>query len=143
MTVAGWAMEIHAPATWFMAGVIWIMQLVHYPMFRSLDRTTFSASHHYHSRSISIIVMPVMVIEIGLASLLCWNQKFLDVQSDVALALLLVNWATTFFVIVPLHDRLRSNGFQDDVHASLLRWNWVRTIGWTARGLIVLLGTKA
>jgi hypothetical protein len=51
--------------------------------------------------------------------------------------LLLVIWAITFFRMVPLHNRLQNEGFQIPLHSALLRWNWCRTLSWTARGVIV------
>ena len=32
---------IHAAATWFMVGLIWFVQIVHYPMFANVGRDSF------------------------------------------------------------------------------------------------------
>jgi hypothetical protein len=56
----------------------------------------------------------------------------------VALALVAVIWAATFFVIVPIHERLGTAGFDATLHSRLVAWNWVRTIAWTVRGFIAL-----
>jgi hypothetical protein len=141
MTTGGWETQAHAGATWFMVGVIWIVQLVHYPMFEALDRARFSSSHAYHSRSISIVVVPAMLAELVLAALLGWKESFHDLKLNCAFGILIVIWATTFFIIVPLHERLRAEGFRKEEHRSLLRWNWIRTVGWSVRGLIVLAGS--
>jgi len=56
----------------------------------------------------------------------------------VGLGLLVVVWASTFTIQVPLHARL-STGFDENVWRRLVNTNWVRTIAWTGRGVIALL----
>ncbi len=46
-------------------------------------------------------------------------------------------WASTFFVQVPLHEKL-GGGFDADVQKRLVSTNWIRTIFWTLRGALVL-----
>lgn len=127
---------VHDASTWYMIGVIWLIQLVHYPMFEYLDRSTFTQSHGFHTSAITLVVMPGMFLELATAALLAWSRR--DAATITGLALVGVVWAMTAFVMVPLHGRLGSEGFQPEVHASLVNWNWVRTIAWTARGAIIL-----
>ena len=54
-----------------------------------------------------------------------------------ALALIGVIWLSTFLVQVPLHDLL-GQGFDPDRHAALVRTNWIRTLAWSARGVLLL-----
>lgn len=128
---------LHAAATWYMAGVIWLIQLVHYPMFGFLDRANFPRAHAFHSRAISLIVMPVMLLELALSALIVWRRGPMNWPATAGLALVLLIWVTTFFVMVPLHERLQADGFQPKVHAALCQWNWLRTLAWSARGLLV------
>lgn len=127
---------VHDASTWYMIGVIWLIQLVHYPMFEYLDRSTFLQSHGFHTSAITLVVMPGMFLELATAALLAWSRR--DAATITGLALVGVVWAMTAFVMVPLHGRLGSEGFRPEVHASLVNWNWVRTIAWTARGAIIL-----
>ena len=53
------------------------------------------------------------------------------------MALLAVIWGSTALLQIPLHNAL-SAGFDPEVHARLVQTNWIRTIGWTARGLLAL-----
>jgi len=53
-----------------------------------------------------------------------------------ALGLLAIVWASTAFVQVPCHEKL-SDGFDAAVHGRLVLSNWIRTVCWTARGLLV------
>ena len=41
------------------------------------------------------------------------------------------------FLSVPQHAVL-ARGFDADAHASLVTTNWVRTVAWSARGLMLL-----
>jgi hypothetical protein len=53
------------------------------------------------------------------------------------LALLLVVWISTAVLQVPRHGRL-AGGFETGVHRTLVATNWIRTLAWTARGLLLL-----
>jgi hypothetical protein len=52
------------------------------------------------------------------------------------LAMLAVVWFSTAFVQVPLHAQL-ADGFSEEAYRKLLASNWVRTIVWISRGLVV------
>ena len=125
---------VHDAVTWYMVGVIWLVQLVQYPMFEFLDRATFTRSHAFHSAATGLVVGPPMLVELALAAAILWRRVTAPALSGFGLVLFL--WALTFFVLIPLHTRLGSEGFTPAVHQALVRWNWLRTFSWTARGLI-------
>ena len=127
---------IHDAATWYMVGVIWLVQLVHYPMFEYLDRATFARGHAFHTSAIGVMVGPPMLIELAMATLLLWRRGPASAPALTGFALVVALWALTFLVMIPLHGRLGSEGFSAEVHQALVRWNWLRTFSWTARGLI-------
>ena len=52
-------------ATGVMIGVIWVVQLVHYPLFASVGANEFVAYHREHVRLITFIVGPAMLIDDG------------------------------------------------------------------------------
>ena len=54
----------------------------------------------------------------------------------VGLTLLAVVWGSTFFLQVPAHEKLASR-FDATTHRRLVRSNWIRTVGWTFRGILV------
>jgi len=128
---------LHQYATWYMVGLIWMVQLVHYPMFKYLDRPTFRRSHEFHTRAISFVVMPAMLIELVFAGSILLGRGLADRPALAGFTLLLVIWSITFLKMVPLHSRLQAEGFQISLHGAFLRWNWSRTLSWTARGMIV------
>ncbi|MBF2055602.1 MAG: hypothetical protein IGS03_19290 [Candidatus Sericytochromatia bacterium] len=123
----------------FMSGVIWIVQVVHYPLFARVGPAYFMQYEQAHTRLISWVVMPAMLLELATAVLLVfWRPVWFSRSlSLLALALVLGVWAVTFFVSVPQHARL-SEGFDAPAHALLVSSNWWRTLGWSLRSLLLL-----
>ena len=54
---------VGAASTFVMVGIIWIVQLVHYPSFAFVDVTRYIEFQTFHERNISFIVVPLMVVE--------------------------------------------------------------------------------
>lgn len=129
----------HAGATWFMSGVIWIVQVVHYPLFAGVGADRFADYERAHQRRITRVVAPAMFVELGLAIALVLMLDGPALRLAWAgLALLAVNWVSTFAVQVPAHTSL-AGGFDERAHKRLLATNWVRTAAWSARGVIALV----
>jgi hypothetical protein len=49
--------------TFYLCGVIWVVQLVHYPLFNQVGREHFSAYAQRHTRWISPVVAPAMLLK--------------------------------------------------------------------------------
>lgn len=132
----------HAGATWFMTGLIWFVQVVHYPLMGVVPGNEFPAYQRDHQRRTTVVVGPVMLVEAGSALLLAWSPSREFAGFPLAwtgLVLLAFIWVSTFAVQVPLHARLAS-GFDRAVWRRLVITNWLRTLGWTVRaGIAVLL----
>lgn len=122
-----------------MVGVIWIVQLVHYPIFDQIDRDLFPAFAARHQRQISFIVIPLMLTELATSFLLVRSSSTNPAITVawVGLALVGVAWLSTFLLSVPQHEIL-SRGFDEKAYRLLVNTNWIRTIAWTAR--LILLG---
>ena len=54
----------HLISTAFMVGVIWYVQLVHYPMFNEYDKSRFSRIHNRHQVLTTFVVGPMMLLEV-------------------------------------------------------------------------------
>ncbi|MEY3608133.1 MAG: hypothetical protein RLZZ447_921 [Verrucomicrobiota bacterium] len=119
----------HAAATLFMAGLIWFVQIVHYPLFRRLGATDAAAYAREHAQRTGWVVGPVMLMELALALLLAARG---GPAAWLALALLGVIWASTAWIQVPLHRRLAVTPDPAAVDR-LIRTNWIRTGAWTLR----------
>jgi hypothetical protein len=131
---------VHAAATLSMAGVIWIIQLVHYPLFGLVGTSGYALYHEGHTRRITWVVGPGMVVEAATAVLLVLRvpdgvPAWEPVAGLVAVGLL---WLSTWLVQVPLHGRL-GTGFDVGAHRALVRTNWFRTALWSARAVLVLV----
>jgi hypothetical protein len=128
-------------ATWFLTGLIWFVQLVHYPSFAGWNPASFAEQHRLHTRSTSVIVAPVMVTELVLSLLtafrppLAWGILSRE-RAVLAFALVVAVWIVTFAVMIPLHDRL-SKGYDSVAHRALVQWNWARTVAWTVRAFLI------
>lgn len=125
-------------STCYMMGLIWMVQIVHYPLFGKVGAEQFVEYQTSHQSLTTIVVGPPMLIEFLTAMLLIWYRPagVPDWLIYVALALLAVVWASTAFVQVPCHEKL-THGFDAAIHSRLVVSNWIRTVGWTARGVLV------
>ncbi len=136
---------IHVVVTSALTGLIWTIQIVHYPLFARVGREGFVAYEQAHSSRISMIVGPLMGIEFVCALLIALKRPA-TVSPWVAfgaLAVLVVVHATTVLFSVPAHNIL-GQGFDVAAHRRLVQTNWIRTIGWTARaGLAAYMINRA
>lgn len=129
---------IHCSATAVMVGVIWFVQLVHYPLFDRVEPAKFPRFEADHQAGTFRIVFPAMAAELVTGIWLC-AQRPAAVPAGAAwlgLGLIAVNWASTFFVQVPLHRRL-AGGFDAAAARRLVTTNWLRTFAWSLRGLLL------
>jgi hypothetical protein len=124
----------HACVTWFLVGLIWTIQVVHYPLFALVGGEGYAAFQRSHMNRITWIVGPAMVCELGLAAWLVLAPGAVPLSlAVVGLALVIAIWVSTAVAQGPMHARL-VDGFDAALHRALVRTNWVRTIAWTARG---------
>jgi hypothetical protein len=120
--------------TAYLTGLIWTIQIVHYPLFNYADRSNFTAFETAHATRISSIVLLPMLVELGLSLALLVQPSSL-VPSWAAwtgATLVGIIWLSTFLLQVPQHNIL-SSGFDPRAHAALVHTNWVRTVAWTVR----------
>jgi hypothetical protein len=126
-------------STLTMLGVIWIIQLVQYPFFSHVHADNFQKYHSAHTFWITPVVAPTMIIEL-ITSILIIFYPPQNIDSKLlyaGLILTLVVWASTFFIQIPLHNKL-ADGFDGDAHRLLVKTNWIRTIAWSLRAGLVI-----
>lgn len=127
---------IHLALCLFMTGLIWTIQLVHYPAFRYIDLSKFKEFTAYHGRNITPITAFPMILELMTGAFLLYH--FQDFVFLINFILIVVIWLSTFFLSVPLHMKL-SNTHDKTVIEKLILTNWPRTLIWTARsGLLIV-----
>lgn len=139
--VAEWVAVAQVVGSVGMFGVIWIVQLVHYPLMRFVSGEQFARFETAHRVRISWVVGPLMLVEgvcvlafvfaapAGMPGWLPWAGA---IAEAVAIG-------TTVLVSAPLHERLNAH-FDPATLDRLIATNWIRTIAWSARaGLAIAM----
>ncbi len=127
------ALSLQLVSSLIMVGLIWVIQLVHYPSFHFINEGRFSKFESFHAKRISLIVVPVMVIElISAFLLLVTNTRALSQILYINMGIVLCLWLYTFFVSARIHQSL-SYGYKKDQVILLVKSNWLRTILWTLK----------
>ncbi len=129
------ALLVHLLVTWTLVGLIWQIQVVQYPLFHQVGRETFQAYHFGHCLRIGLSVVPLMLAEALTAGWLVYAGERQPVFL-ASLVLMAGNWLSTAVYQAPIHTRLMGGYSEPEVHR-LVRTNWLRTLGWTARGVMV------
>ncbi len=127
---------IHAGSTLAMFGLIWFVQIVHYPLFSKVGKADFAAYEAAHASLTTLVVAPLMGLELltGILLLVYLPERWLTVAG---LIMILLIWASTAFVQVPQHHIL-ARDYDAKAHRILVASNWVRTLLWSARAVLVL-----
>ena len=123
-------------SAFLLTGVIWTIQIVHYPSFHYIDKLSFTNFHNFHERRISIIVMPLMLIEL-ITSIALYIHNMWSIIFALNLLIVVLIWCSTFFVQVPIHSIL-SKKKDKNLIEKLVNTNWIRTFLWSIRMLLII-----
>ncbi len=134
-----WLFLAHLGATLYMTGLIWFVQIVHYPLFRLVGDKHFPLFEKQHTWRTGWVVGPVMVLELVTALVLLWQRPATIGVFEVWLGttLLGIIWTSTVLVQMPLHFLLQEQPVRQ-AKRDLVWSNWVRTGAWSVRALLVL-----
>ncbi len=130
------ALWAQAFASCALAGLIWFVQIVHYPLLRQVGAGEFAAYHAAHTRRTTLVVAPLMLAE-AFAALVLVVASPGSATPLAGLALVALIWASTFLVQVPIHNRLARVSRPGDF-TRLVRTNVIRTLLWTLRAGLAL-----
>ena len=127
--------DIHFLSTSLMVGIIWVIQLLHYPAFNFIKESDYVEFQHFHMQRISFIVVPVMILELFSAFMLVYYLR--SNLLILCLIILLFIWLITFIFFTKLHQSLL-DGYDKKIVDKLVKINWSRTVLWSLR-LIILI----
>ncbi len=107
--------------------LIWIVQLIIYPSFRYIQEKDFIVWHGRYMRLISLIVSPLILLQIGVELVHIFNNDYRGIRILMILAVL----TSTFSLSVPNHKRLSRYGKDPIIISRLVLTNWLRTVLWS------------
>lgn len=139
-TVTNTLLFLHIFCCFFLTGLIWIIQLVHYPSFQWVDKNKTNSFINFHTKRISFIVIPIMLLELisGIFLLETFsNTKYLYFFSINLISLVAI-WISTFVLSVPCHKKLIFY-FEIKTIKRLVKTNWPRTLLWSLRSILFCL----
>lgn len=137
MATHAWLLAAFA-ASWFMTGLIWFVQVVHYPLFGRVGADSFPDYHAGHTGRTAPVVIVPMAVELvaSMAIVVAPPPGTGPVLAWTGLALAALTWASTALVQVPLHHRL-AGGADPSTVGRLVATNRARVGFWTAHAAIV------
>lgn len=129
----------HAASTWFLVGLIWMIQRVHYPSFASIHPDRYETFQQRHMEAMGrLIGLPWLIEGLSVLAVFLWAPTTeMRVIAAVGGLLEAVVIAVTIWSSIPAHAAL-SAGFSAAAHERLLQSNWARTAAWTLRGLLAV-----
>lgn len=123
-----------------MVGLIWFVQLVHYPLMHDVSEAGFVRYSQRHQHRTFFAVLPMLVEGLTGGALLFFAPYQRSPLYWIAFGLMIMHFSSTALLQVPCHEKLLE-GYDKSVVARLVRTNWIRTFAWSLRG--VLLATIA
>tara|TARA_Y100000816_G_scaffold107126_1_gene74676 strand:- start:34 stop:408 length:375 start_codon:yes stop_codon:yes gene_type:complete len=119
-----------------MVGVIWVIQLVHYPSFHFIELKQYTTFQRFHMSRISFVVIPAMLTELFTLILFIISTDPIDTLVTVSGLLLVLIWLMTAVFFSGVHQKL-TLGYDKTVVDKLVKLNWGRTLLWTLRLLLI------
>jgi len=127
-------------STLLIAGILWFVQLVHYPLFNEIPAKNMVNYGYYHMQKISGIINLLFIVDfITIVFLL------LLVNSDLSATLMVINISIFLFIVfltritfLPIHQQLSKNP-NSTLIAKLINLNWIRTLVWSLKVIFLLI----
>jgi len=108
--------------------LIWMVQLIIYPSFLRYESHSLEKWHLTYTGRITVIVAPLMMAQIALAGFLVITRTSYNSLEILALGLIILNWLLTFFVFIPLHQKIDVQPADRNVQRRLVQSNWIRVV---------------
>lgn len=127
--------HLHLIVSWTLVGLIWTIQIVHYPAFAFIDPEVFTEFQAFHMRSITCVVMPLMLAELALSFLDARSRSFKGIPL-VAFGIVVCIWLSTFFWQMPIHQHLLRGKDLEKI-GDLVGSNTLRTALWSMKAILL------
>ena len=140
MTLTELVLAAQAVSSAAMCGLIWFVQVVHYPLFARVDDDSSREFADENQARTGPVVIPFMLVEGLTAAIIAWSPPpgVPRVLAVAGVAIVVAIWLSTACVQMPLHARLSRDGHSAAAVAALVRSNWLRTVLWSARALLAV-----
>ena len=101
---------VHVAATLYMTGLIWFVQLVHYPLMASVGADGYREYQRIHEKRTTLAVAPAMFIELGTAIWLVIETPagVTPWLVWIGFVLVVLLWLSTVLLQVPWHKKLEN-----------------------------------
>lgn len=126
---------VQLAGTWMLVGLIWVIQVIVYPQFLCVGTAEFTKLHFAHCWRIGLLIAPLLAVEtISAAALLYQGHR--ERTFLISFVLIPLNWLWTAVLQAPMHVQLM-HGFDAALIRRLTLSNWLRTLTWTVRGVLL------
>lgn len=117
-----------------LAGLIITIQFIHYPLWRYVSKDKLKLFEKSHQKIITPIVSSLMLVEAITAFYLLKTKEPIFLTNFIAL---LGIWASTFFLQVPMHQKILKGLDLDQSIERLIKTNYIRTFLWVFKAVLL------
>lgn len=117
-------------------GLILVIHFVHYKSFNFIDIEKFVEFHKFHTKNISFLVIPLMIIEVVISIIICYF--YFSILSLINLSLVALIWIITFLLQVPSHNKLSTGKSITEIE-KLVSGNVFRVYLWFFKAIVSTL----
>ena len=123
-----------------MTGLVLFVHFVHYPAFKFVPIDRAKEFHNFHTARTGYIVIIPMLMELFSGLLMIFFAPTIStmVISIMLGLLVLLIWYETFFRVIPIHEKIASEGVNcNSIVTKLVEANRVRTNYWVLRFILL------
>jgi len=117
-----------------MTGIIWFVQLIHYPLFKKIPIEALPAYERKNYKT-AYLTVPVMVVEL-ITGLYIFFFAYTELFIWNMILLAIIEFSTIIFQI-PIQMRIAKSA-STELISKLVNTNWIRTVSWTLRCIILI-----
>ena len=126
---------IHLFCTVLMTGICWFVQVVHYPLFLQIPDKDFPTYEKKNYRT-AYLTVTIMVVELFTGLYIVFNYE--NELFFWNMVLLLIIELSTILFQIPIQIGLSKKSSRKQ-KLKLIRTNWIRTIAWSMRCMVLFI----